>query len=341
MLAKLVLIINQLNMKILLDTNIIIHREASTVINTNIGTLFNWLDKLKHSKYIHPLTVEELKRNKDPKTVETMTIKVGSYNLIKNLAPSSDKLKEVASKIDVTENDKNDTTILNEVFCERVDFLISEDKKIHTKSEMLGISGKVFTIQQFLEKVTSENPDLVNYKVLAVKRADFAEVDINDSFFDSFRNDYTIPPFNSWFNKKADEPCYVCFSDDNLTAFLYIKIEDENENYSEINPNFQKKKRLKIGTLKVSSNGYIIGERFLKIIFDNASQFKVDEIYVTIFKKRPEQEQLIDMLEEWGFLYHGTKSTKNGDELVYTRPFGKRLPANIQNPKFTFPIPLL
>lgn len=324
-------------MKILLDTNIIIHREASTIINHDIGTLFNWIDKLKHSKYIHPLTVEELKNNKDAKTVETMTIKIGSYNLIKNLAPPSDQLKEVAARIDTTQNDTNDTLILNEVFRERVDLLISEDKKIHTKAQMLGIAEKVFTIQQFLEKVTSENPALVDYKVLAVKKADFAEVNIQDPFFDSFRNDYRSPPFNTWFNKKSDEPCYVCYSENRLTAFLYIKIEDENEGYSEITPTFSKKRRLKIGTLKVARNGYKIGERFLKIIFDNAIQYKVDEIYVTIFRKRVEQEQLIEMLEEWGFQYHGIKSTKNGDELVYIRPFGKKLAINIDNPKFTFP----
>ena len=41
--------------KILLDTNIIIHREATTVVNQDIGILFNWIDKLKYSKYIHPL----------------------------------------------------------------------------------------------------------------------------------------------------------------------------------------------------------------------------------------------------------------------------------------------
>jgi predicted nucleic acid-binding protein len=69
-------------MKVLLDTNIIIHREANKGINADIGILFNWLDKLKYSKAIHPLTVEELNRNVDAKTVETMNIKVESYNLI-------------------------------------------------------------------------------------------------------------------------------------------------------------------------------------------------------------------------------------------------------------------
>ena len=88
-------------MKVLLDTNIIIHREASKIINTDIGILFNWIDKLKHSKYIHPLTIEELNRNIDPKTVETMNVKIGSYNIIKNLAPLGDTIKEVGNKFDI------------------------------------------------------------------------------------------------------------------------------------------------------------------------------------------------------------------------------------------------
>lgn len=43
------------------------------------------------------------------------------------------------------------------------------------------------------------------------------------------------------------------------------------------------------------------------------------------------------MLEEWGFYKHGIKTTKNGEELVYVRPFSKNLPVNIENPKLTFP----
>lgn len=66
-------------------------------------------------KYIHPLTVEELNRNKDNKTVETFNVKIQSYNQIINLAPESEILKNVSLKIDTTENDKNDTKLLNEV----------------------------------------------------------------------------------------------------------------------------------------------------------------------------------------------------------------------------------
>jgi predicted nucleic acid-binding protein len=323
-------------MKILLDTNIIIHREANKIYKPEIGELFKWIDNLRYSKYIHPLTVQELDRYKDPNALDAMSIKIKSYNLLKHQAPLGEEILKVSKEIDNQDNDINDTQILNEVFEGRVDILISEDKKIHTKANLLGIAHKVYKIQNFLEKVISENPELINYKVLAVEKVDFAQVNIKDPFFDSFREDYS--EFNQWFNKKAEEECYVCYNENSLTAFLYIKIENiGSESYSEITPVFQPKKRLKIGTLKVSSNGYKIGERFLKTIFDNSIRFGVEEIYVTLFTNRPEQEQLIEMLEEWGFFYHGIKETKNGKEKVYVRKFGKNLPKDIINPKLTFP----
>jgi len=322
-------------MKVLLDTNIIIHREASSVIVQDIGILFNWMDKLKFEKYIHPITVEELKRNRDQKTVATMEIKISSYNQIRNLAPTTTALENVCNPLDVTPNDVNDTKILNEVVCERVDILISEDKKIHTKARLLGIADRVFKIDQFLEKVTSENPELVNYNVLSVRKADFAQIDSQDTFFDSFREDYD--GFDRWFNKKADEIAYVCYDDNILVAFLYIKVEEETENYSDIEPNFRRARRLKIGTFKVISNGFRLGERFLKIIFDNALQYRVEEIYVTVFDKRPEQVRLIGLLEEWGFQFYGHKTTPTGDEKVFVKNFQRNQQIDLSNPKKSFP----
>jgi len=38
----------------LLDTNILIHREARTVVRDDIGTLFRWLDELRYEKLVHP-----------------------------------------------------------------------------------------------------------------------------------------------------------------------------------------------------------------------------------------------------------------------------------------------
>lgn len=324
-------------MKILLDTNIIIHREATKVINQDIGNLFKWLDKLKYIKCIHPVTIEEIKRNKDAGTVKTFNVKLQSYNLLQTEAPFEGEIEKISLLNDKNPNDVNDSKILNEVYKGRVDYLISEDKKIHFKAHLLNIGEKVFKIDSFLEKVNAENPELVDYRVLAVKKSYFGEISLEETFFDSFREDYLYPPFDSWFNKKSDEVAYTCLLHDKLSAFLYIKTEEAGEAYQDINPPFEKKKRLKIGTFKVTSNGFKIGERFLKIIFDNALVQHVDEIYVTIFDKRPEQLRLISLLEDWGFKYHGVKSTKNGIEQVYIRGFSRLLGVDVENPKLTFP----
>ena len=39
-------------MRAILDTNILIHRESSVVVHNDIGSLFNWLDRLGYEKLI-------------------------------------------------------------------------------------------------------------------------------------------------------------------------------------------------------------------------------------------------------------------------------------------------
>jgi len=320
-------------MKALLDTNIVIHREAGKIYNQDIGILFKWLDKAKYEKCIHPVTLREIEKNRNADTVSTFKTKMDSYEQLLTVAPMSTALLSISAKYDKDENDKNDTVLLNEVYSDRVDILISEDKKIHTKAEELGISERVFKINSFLEKIYAENPDLVGYQVLSVQQKLFGELMLSDPFFDSLKEDY--PGFEKWFNRKANEKAYVTVNEDNnlLLSFLYIKPEQKTEVYPDIFPFFNPKKRLKIGTFKVVSNGVKLGERFLKIVFDNALVQKVDEIYVTIFESRDEQKRLISLLEEFGFTFHGTKG--RGGELVYTRNFLPKF--NHLNPKLTYP----
>jgi predicted nucleic acid-binding protein len=318
-------------MKALLDTNIIIHREASRVINQDVGILYRWLERAKYTKCVHSLTVSEIEKYKNKQTVDAFQIKLDSYERIDIPSPLQPELISVSEKIDVNENDKIDTHLLNEVFVGRVDILITEDKKIRKKANELGISDKVFTIDSFLEKTFAEHPDLVNYKVLNVQKLKFGRINLDDDFFTSLKEDYI--GFDKWFIKKYDEEAYITVNSNNglLLSFLYLKLEDKDEKYLDINPLFSSKKRLKVGTFKVINNGFRLGERFMKIIFDNAIKNKVEEIYVTIFDKRDEQKRLIDLLEHWGFVLWGNKN----EELVYVRVFSKKIDEN--NLKHSYP----
>jgi hypothetical protein len=124
---------------------------------------------------------------------------------------------------------------------------------------LLDIDDRVFTISSFIGKVLDENPGLVEYKVLAVKQRKFGDIEVTDPFFDSFREDYC--EFNKWYLKKSDEPVYVTLEDGVVTSFLYLKVENEgDESYSDITPQFLPKKRLKIGTFKITSTGNRLSE---------------------------------------------------------------------------------
>lgn len=295
--------------KVLLDTNIIIHRENDRVSNYDIGRLYYWIDRLKLTKVIHPLTEEEIGKCGDTKHLEVLKVKLQAYEKIYTRAvPTSDFYNYLKNFPEKTENDRVDNQFLYEVYSERVNMLITEDKRMRNKAKALGIGNKVFSIEQFINEATQKHPSLIEYKTLNVKPFRFGELDRRDPFFNSLRQSYS--DFDNWLAKKSEEKVYACHDHTNhILGLLYLKIEEEDENYSDIVPIFSKKRRLKIGTFKTESTGFRLGERFLKITFDNAKRSDIDEIYVTMY---PNVSGLKELLEQWGFTYWG----KKGEEIV-------------------------
>lgn len=319
-------------MRVLLDTNIIIYRENKKMTNYSIGHLFRWLDKLKYDKLIHPLTKKEIAEYQYSDPAEAMTLKLDAYQELKTQAPMAEQVAAIAATTDKNENDRVDTALLNEVYQGRVDILITEDKRLRRKAELLGLGHKVLSINAFLTIATSENPDLIEYKALAVQKVTIGTLDVHNEFFDSLRNAYV--GFDAWFSRKCDEDAYICRDDTGqLLGFLYLKTENAEENYSDISPRFQPKKRLKVGTFKVVATGFRLGERFIKIILDNAIERNVDEVYVTLFEDRTELETLAMLLSRWGFENYGTKISTG--ETVLTKQMRQYLPE--LSPRQNFP----
>lgn len=308
-------------MRALLDTNIIIHRETMQATNYTIGKLYYWLDKLHYEKLLHPCTVAELRKADNTQQQQLYDARLSAYTNMRCIAPQTDEFVSLLDGTPNTDNDRIDNQLLFEVYCGRADILITEDRRMRNKAERLGIASKVFSINAFIGKVSADYPDLVEYKALNVKKELMGNIDVNDSFFDTFRPVYK--GFNQWFAKKSDEEAYICRSDKNdIIGFLYLKTEDENENYSSITPIFMPKRRLKVGTFKVEASGFRLGERFIKIIFDNAIARNLDEIYVTLFKDRDELKRLYDLLIRWGFYDYGTKDTDGQKETVLVKKLG-------------------
>lgn len=148
-----------------------------------------------------------------------------------------------------------------------------------------------------------------------IKELSFREINIDDIFFDSLKENYS--EFNKWFYGKSckNEKAFI-LDENGIQAFLYLKEEDDVDEH--IEPRLPMGKKLKVGTFKVNPHGTKLGERFIKLIFDKMLQENIFFSYVTIFD---EHEELISLLQEYGFSYWGIKSSVNGEEKVFVKNF--------------------
>lgn len=152
------------------------------------------------------------------------------------IAPQTAEFTALLSDTPKTANDQIDNQLLCELYCKRADILITEDRRMRLKADRLGLSERVFTINSFIEKCTNENPDLIDYKVLAVKK--------NCLEILMWQTRFCYLPWSVYgvwglVYKKSNEEAYVCRTDTGaILGFLYLKTETEEENYSDIAPIF-------------------------------------------------------------------------------------------------------
>ena len=323
------------NARYLLDTNVIIEKESFNNDSSHVSFAYKWIDKINGTKIIHPITYNELGEYKDEKTRNSILKKLESYvRLIPSYEKSAD-FDEICSRFSMDANSRIDNDMLLQVYNSTVDYLITSDSSILYKAQQLFIKENVLTPYEFLVLIEKENPRLVEYDVLSIKLVSIGTLNINDGFFDTLREDYGGSDFDKWLKKKNTDQAYVFQNKKGIQGFLYLKTEDEDEDYSHFLPTFKPAKRLKVGTFKISQPGLRLGERFIKIIVDNAIKRNVDEIYVTLFEdKRDEVIYLKSMLEEWGFVKKA-KNIKNGEAVLVK---DMRNYSYDKDPKFNFPL---
>ena len=328
-----------LQSSILIDTNIIIKRESSNNATFEIASLFNWFAKKSSAIFVHERSREELSNHRDEAVKNNMLTKLKSYNILPVFTHQPDPYFEaVTSQYAKDQNGIIDNALLREVYDGNVGILLTDDNLILRKAQELYIRDRVLTSAELLAWFESCDPKNIEYKMLAVTLSEFGDVDLNSSFFDTLREDYEGIIFDDWFKKKArnKEKAYIFKNESGLLqGFLYLKDEYEDEpDYLKVTPPLTPKRRMKVGTFKIEQTGFRLGERFLKIIFDNARSRKVDEIYVTLFEnKREEVKRLKSLMEEWGFRKHGYKP--NG-ELVLVKTM--ELYDSNESPKFNYPL---
>lgn len=140
----------------------------------------------------------------------------------------------------------------------------------------------------------------------------FGEIDLQDPFFQSLREDYR--GFDEWFYRKSNQDAFVQYVDEKLVGFLYLKVEKSC--VEDVVPPIYADKILKVGTFKINAHGTKMGEQFIKVIMDYASNENVDVCYVTIYEKH---KSLINLVQQFGFELYGTKGEDEYTENVYLK----------------------
>lgn len=156
----------------------------------------------------------------------------------------------------------------------------------------------------------------------------FSDINLQDSFFDTLKNDYL--EFSDWFENKCiqGEETLVYSDDMGIGAFLYLKME--NESIQLTDKLLSACNRIKIGTLRLSERqrGIRLGEGAVGVALWKWQKSQAEEIYVTVFDKH---EELIRLFERFGFRFEG-KNMRG--ECVY---FKKRKNIDYTTPYTSFP----
>lgn len=149
----------------------------------------------------------------------------------------------------------------------------------------------------------------------------FADINLDDHFFDSLKRDYpgsaNSTGFIDWFHKKArrGEKALVFEDEQGIGAFIKLKANEVEEIKLQNGYSLPLVDRLKISTIKIDERyrNHRIGEGAIGLTLWKWRDIGANEIYVTVFEKH---SSLIVLLEKYGFSHVG--NNLNG-ERVYIK----------------------
>ncbi|UWG49283.1 PIN domain containing protein (plasmid) [Halalkaliarchaeum sp. AArc-CO] len=312
-------------MKILIDTNIFIHREDDDIVPETLRKLERALKEAKHDILIHPLSEQEIRGDNNTKRRKKNVSRIETYERLGYPSYPGENDTEFRQHVPETacENELVDNALLYSVYEDRTDFLITEDQGIHKKAIDLGIEDRVFSIETAWEFFRPEGPKL--HGPLSIERTSLGNLDLDDSIFDSLKADYEN--FADWAERHADRTAWVNYNGDGtIGAVLVIKPHEVEAIGS--SPTLDRKRRMKISTLKVAKRrwGSKIGELLISLAIREAIHHELDETYFTYYWDEAEEDYFVQLARSYGF-----EHTANEDdgEAIFVK---KLIPGPGQDP---------
>jgi predicted nucleic acid-binding protein len=281
-------------MRVLIDTNLIIGREDHVILDVDLRTLYRLLNEHAVQLLVHPVTAVELERDRDPERREVILAKLPTYAVL-GQPPEPDEGFRRRSAEGTRPNDSMDTLLLFALHSNAVDFLITNDRGLLDRAARIQCQDRAFSaataVEYFSQLFGREIPSAPTY----LHHTPVNNLDLADSFFDSFRRDY--PGFDGWLRKIARQGRMCVWVPDrwgHLGALMIYKEEEEA-----FGP-LPKSRRLKICSFKVSEG--MARQRLSELLLDFAFGFcarnRLTECYLTVY---PHHSGLIEVLELFGF----------------------------------------
>lgn len=145
----------------------------------------------------------------------------------------------------------------------------------------------------------------------------FADIDLNDTFFDSLKNDYpgttNSTGFVDWFKKKSVTGSTALVFEDDKGVGAFVVLKEEEEQIELQGGALPVKKRLKISTFRIAERyrRQRIGEGAIGLLLWKWLQVEAEEVYVTVFDKH---DTLISLFGRFGFQKEGVNP--NGENVL-------------------------
>lgn len=313
-------------MRILLDTNIFIPLEDSSIDISDKLAELSRLASGKHSLLIHPATSEDIKRDKNEERKNKILARLAKYTALES-PPEFDPETEISLfGTPKKPNDTVDNKILYALHNNCVHWLVTEDEGIHKKARKLGDEERVLNVEQAIQALTEEDKENLNL-FPNIEDVPCHSLDLLDDFFDTLRDGY--PGFDDWYNNQCSKNgrhAWTWLEDNKIQAICIYKTEDSPI----VNQDNQglPGKVLKLCTFKVVKLGYKIGELLLKQAFNHAIDNDYRYVYITV---EPDKHKFLeDLLQDYGFYQYGID--ENGRDNVYVKNFPETPPESEEPP---------
>lgn len=298
----------------LVDTNVLIALEPVMIADREFGLgSAAELNRLAiaqgHQLCIHPETTRDLSRDRDVERAALREQLLQKYVTLDAPPPMTSHMENVVGRAEIGTNDWVDHLLLAAVLGEAVDYLVSEDRGLHSKARQLDIESRVVTVNEAvsilrdLYDTTPETPP-------SVTAVSCHQLDATDPIWKSFRSEYG--GFDEWLTrcKRQGRLGWVIDVDGRYAGVAIVKQNQAPAEYGLTG------RTMKLCSLKVCDdfNGQRYGELLLRAVFDYAIENSYEQVVVTVFE---EHWLLINLLEAFGFYQNGV--TELGEQVRIKR----------------------